>query len=167
MQQSNRRRFLQQVGAGFPALALLDLLARDGFFAAEPAAPSAHFPGAAKHCVFLFMNGGPSHVDTFDYKPELSRYHNSPYRGETPIGSNGRPVGHLMQSPFLFRRHGQSGLWISDLFPHTSRFADDLCVVRSLHTDTAAHASGCIQMNTGNVQIGRPSLGSWLSYGLG
>src|SRR5262249_52391959 len=64
-------------------------------------------------------------------------------------------------------RHGQSGLWISELFPHTSRFADDLCVMRSLYTDTAAHASGCIQMNTGNVQIGRPSLGSWLSYGLG
>jgi hypothetical protein len=167
MQPFNRRRFLQQAGAGFPALALLDLLSRDGFFAAEPSPRAPHFPGAAKHCVFLFMNGGPSHVDTFDYKPALSRYHNSPYRGATPIGSNGRPVGHLMQSAFRFRRHGQSGLWISELFPHTSRFADDLCVVRSLHTDTAAHASGCIQMNTGNVQIGRPCLGSWLSYGLG
>src|SRR5262249_33690050 len=70
-------------------------------------------------------------------------------------------------SPFRFRQYGQSGLFISQLFPHLSRFADELCVIRSLHTDTAAHASGCIQMNTGNVQIGRPSLGSWLGYGLG
>jgi hypothetical protein len=167
MQRWQRRQFLQRIGAGFPALALLDLLARDKFFAAEPPAATPHFPGAAKHCVFLFMNGAPSHVDTFDYKPALTRFHNSPYRGHTPVGSNGRPVGHLMQSAFKFRHYGQSGLWISELFPHTSRFADDLCVIRSLHTDTAAHASGCIQMNTGNVQIGRPSLGSWLSYGLG
>jgi hypothetical protein len=166
MQNLDRRQLFQRVGAGFPALALLDLLARDGF-AAEPSARPPHFPGAAKHCVFLFMNGGPSQVDTFDYKPALSRYHNSAYRGSTPIGSNNRPVGHLMQSPFQFRRHGRSGLWISELFPNIARHADDLCVIRSLHTDTAAHASGCIQMNTGNVQIGRPSLGSWLSYGLG
>ncbi len=167
MHPANRRRFLHQVGAGFPALALADLLARDGFFAAEPSGRPPHFPVRAKHCVFLFMNGGPSHIDTFDYKPALARYHDSPYRGATPIGSNGRPVGRLMRSPFRFRQHGRSGLWISELFPHLSRFADDLCVVRSLHTDTAAHASGCIQMNTGNVQIGRPCLGSWLSYGLG
>ena len=72
-----------------------------------------------------------------------------------------------MQTPFTFRKYGQSGLEISSLFPHTSRFADDLCVIRSLHTDTAAHASGCIQMNTGAVQIGKPSLGAWLGYGLG
>jgi hypothetical protein len=155
-----------RAGAGFPALALLDLLSRDGFFAAEPSR-GPQFPVRAKHCVFLFMNGGPSHVDTLDYKPALTRYHDSPYRGATPIGSNGRPVGHLMQSPFQFRQHGQSGLWISSLYPNLSRYADDLCVVRSLHTDTAAHASGCIQMNTGSVQIGRPCLGSWLGYGLG
>jgi hypothetical protein len=162
----NRRRFLKHAGAGFPALALLDLLAHDGFYAAEPSR-SPHFPVRAKHCVFLFMNGAPSQVDTFDYKSALTRYHNTPYRGNTPIGSNGRPVGHLMQTPFRFRQHGQSGLWISELFPNTARHADDLCVIRSLHTDTAAHASGCIQLNTGNVQIGRPCLGSWLSYGLG
>ena len=72
-----------------------------------------------------------------------------------------------MQSPFPFQNYGESGLPISSLFPHTAKFADDLCVIRSMHTDTAAHASGCLQMNTGNVTIGKPSLGSWLSYGLG
>src|SRR5437762_10391038 len=171
----SRREFLWQVGGGFAGLALIDLLSRDGFFdplhgaeAANPLAPKKpHFPAKAKHCVFLFMNGAPSHVDTFDHKPALTRYQNTAYGGGTPVGSNGRPIGNLMQTPFTFRRYGQSGLEISNLFPHTSRFADDLCVIRSLHTDTAAHASGCIQMNTGAVQIGKPSLGAWLSYGLG
>src|SRR5947207_8395447 len=126
-----RRDFLWQAGGGFASLALLDLLSRDlGAATSSPlAAKPQHFPAKAKHCVFLFMNGAPSHVDTFDYKPALSRYHNSPYRGRTPIGSNGRPVGNLMRSPFEFRRHGHSGLWISELFPRTARFADDLCVI--------------------------------------
>jgi hypothetical protein len=158
-------------------LALLDLLSRDGVFApvqaqgtppANPLAPrQPHFPTRARHAVFLFMNGAPSHVDTFDPKPALDRCHDTPYQGNTPIGSNGRPVGRLMRSPFPFRRYGQSGLEISSLFPNVSRFADDLCVIRSLYTDTAAHASGCLQMNSGSVQIGRPCLGAWLSYGLG
>ncbi|MBI2805851.1 MAG: DUF1501 domain-containing protein [Planctomycetes bacterium] len=171
----SRRSCFARAGAGFAGLALIDLLSRDGFFA-QPSPPvprpgeegrRTHHAARAKHCVFLFMNGAPSQVDTFDHKPALTRYHNQPYRGDTPIGSNGRPVGNLMQTPFTFRRYGQSGLEISALFPHTSRHADDLCVIRSLHTDTAAHASGCIQMNTGSVQIGKPSLGAWLSYGLG
>jgi hypothetical protein len=170
-----RREFLWQVGGGFAGLALIDLLSRGGHFAGRagaqavsPLAPrEPHFPARAKHAIFLFMNGGPSQVDTFDPKPALTRWHGTPYRGDTPIGSNGRPVGHLMQTPFTFRRHGQSGLEISSLYPNVARHADDLCVIRSMHTDTAAHASGCLQMNTGNVQIGRPSLGAWLSYGLG
>jgi hypothetical protein len=172
----SRREFLWQVGGGFAGLALLDLLSRDGFFAAGPTPPSGgyplaprppHFGAKAKHAVFLFMNGAPSHVDTFDPKPALARYHGTAYQGKTRVGSNGRPVGHLMKSPFPFARHGQSGLEISSLFPHTTRFADDLCVLRGMYTDTAAHASGCLQMNTGAVQIGKPSLGAWLSYGLG
>lgn len=164
-----RREFLWQVGGGFAGLALVDLLSRDGFFSSATGNETrrTHFPVKAKHAVFLFMNGGPSQVDTFDPKPALSRYHNTPYRGDTPVGSNGRPIGHLMQTPFTFRRYGQSGLEISSLYPHVSRFADDLCVIRSLYTDTAAHASGCLQMNSGSVQIGKPCLGSWLSYGLG
>ncbi len=171
----SRREFLWEVGGGFAGLGLIDLLSRTGFFSrsasgAKPyllSAKRSHFPARAKHVVFLFMNGAPSQVDTFDYKPALEKYHGVAYQGATPVGSNGRPIGHLMRSPFPFARHGQSGLEISSLFPHTARFADDLCVIRSLYTDTAAHASGCLQMNTGNVVIGKPSLGSWLSYGLG
>lgn len=167
-----RREFLWEVGGGFAGLALLDLLGRDGFAADKKAlnplaAKPAHFPAKAKHAVFLFMNGGPSHVDTFDPKPALSKHSGTAYKGETPVGSNGRPIGHLMQSPFPFTKHGQSGLEISSLYPNVSKFADDLCVIRSMYTDTAAHASGCLQLNTGVVQIGKPSLGAWLSYGLG
>jgi hypothetical protein len=113
------------------------------------------------------MNGAPSQIDTFDPKPALTKFHGTSYSGDTPVGSNGRPIGHLMQSPFEFARHGQSGLEISNLFPHTAKFADDICVIRSLYTDTAAHASGCLQMNSGSVLIGKPCLGAWLSYGLG
>lgn len=113
------------------------------------------------------MNGGPSQVDTFDPKPELAKYHGTPYQGDAKVGSNGRPVGHLMRSPFEFKHYGNSGLEISSLFPNTAQHADDLCVIRSMHADTAAHASGCLQMNTGGIFIGKPSLGSWLSYGLG
>lgn len=179
---NTRREFIWQVGGGFAGLALLDLLGRDGFFsqrsladtAAQPGgsryllSPKAsHFPAPAKHVIFLFMNGAPSHLDTFDYKPALEKYHDQPYKGNTPVGSNGRPIGYLMKSPFKFSKHGESGLEISDLYPHLSRYADDLCVIRSLYTDTAAHASGCLQMNTGSVIIGKPCLGSWLSYGLG
>ncbi len=170
----NRRNWLMDVGARFPMLALTDLLLRDGFFAnaatttGNPLAMKPpHFPAKAKRCVFLFMNGGPSQVDTFDPKPELDKYHDMPYKGDLAVGSNGRPVGRLMKSPFPFTRHGQSGLPISSLFPHTAKFADDLCVIRSMYTDTAAHASGCLQMNTGAVLLGKPSMGSWLAYGLG
>ena len=174
-----QREFLWEVGGGFAGLALLDLLASDGLTAPaagaagyDPAtnplaARSPHFPARAKRVVFLFMNGGPSQVDTFDPKPELERSHGKSYSGEAKVGSNGRPIGHLMKSSFPFKNHGQSGLPISSLFPHTARHADDICVLRSMHTDTAAHASGCLQMNSGSVLIGKPCLGSWLSYGLG
>jgi hypothetical protein len=162
-----RREFLWQAGGGFAGLALADLLGADPVGRSPLAEKRPHFPAKAKYCVFLFMNGGPSQVDTFDPKPALKKYHGMPYHGDAKVGSNGRAVGHLMQSPFEFTRHGQSGLEISSLFPHTARHADELCVIRSMHSDTAAHASGCLQMNTGSIFIGKPSLGSWLSYGLG
>jgi len=170
------RRFFVQHAGGFATLPLVDLLVRDGFFAAQAAdgkprsllaAKPAHFPVKAKHCVFLFMNGAPSQVDTFDPKPELDRRDGQPYKGPLAVGSNGRPIGYLMKSPFPFRKHGQSGLEISSLFPNVARHADGLCVIRSMYTDTAAHASGCLQMNTGHILIGKPSLGAWLGYGLG
>ena len=172
----NRREFLWEVGGGFAGLALIDLLTRDGFFtrqaqaaaksegattAQQFLAPKApHFPVKAKHVVFLFMNGAPSQVDTFDYKPALTKYNGTRYKGNLSVGSNNRPLGYLMQTPFEFKKYGQSGLEISSLYPHVSQHADDLCVIRSLQTDTAAHASGCLQMNTGSVIIGKPSLGS-------
>jgi hypothetical protein len=158
----NRREYLMRATGGFAGLALADLMAASPLSEKRP-----HFPVKAKHCVFLFMNGGPSQVDTFDPKPALKKYHGMPYHGDAKVGSNGRAVGHLMQSPFEFRKHGQSGLEISSLFPHTAMHADDLCVIRSMHADTAAHASGCLQMNTGSIFIGKPCLGSWLNYGLG
>jgi hypothetical protein len=162
-----RREFLWQVGGGFAGLALADLLARDLAADSASSTKQPHFAAKAKHCIFLFMNGGPSQVDTFDPKPALTKHHGQPYTGDAKVGSNGRPIGHLMQSPFEFKPHGESGLEISSLFPHLAQFADDLCVIRSMHSDTAAHASGCLQMNTGSIFIGKPSLGSWLSYGLG
>jgi hypothetical protein len=143
-----RREFLWQVGGGFAGLALVDLLSRDGFVFGKPPVAHAlgsplapkkpHFPAKAKHSVFLFMNGAPSQVDTFDPKPALEKYDGKPYTGKTKVGSNNRPIGHLMKSPFPFTKHGKSGLPISSLFPHTAKFADDLCVIRSLYTDTAA-----------------------------
>src|SRR3984957_3874529 len=176
-----RREFLWEVGGGFAGLALIDLLSRDGFFGTRAVAASStagrgdalstarvpHFAGKAKHCIFLFMNGAPSQVDTFDPKPELTKYDGTPYSGPLKVGSNGRAIGYLMRSPFEFRRYGKSGIPISSLFPHTAKYADDLCVLRAMYTDTAAHASGCLQMNTGSVLIGKPCLGAWLSYGLG
>lgn len=162
-----RREFLWQVGGGFAGLALTDLLATEAMAASPLAQKLPHFTAKAKHCIFLFMNGGPSQVDTFDPKPALTKYNGTAYTGDAKVGSNGRAVGHLMQSPFEFKQYGQSGLPISNLFPHTSRYADDMCVIRSMHSDTAAHASGCLQMNSGSIFIGKPSLGAWLNYGLG
>jgi hypothetical protein len=169
-----RRQFLWQIGGGFAGLALADLLAREpsaglpAEAAPPPLAPRpAPFRPRAKHAIFLFMNGGPSQVDTFDPKPALRKFHGTPYAGSLKVGSNGRPIGHLMASPFPFQRHGRSGLEISSLFPNVARFADDLCVIRSMRADTAAHASGCLQMNSGSIFIGHPSLGAWINYGLG
>lgn len=168
----SRREFLWQMGGGFAALPLVDLLGRSAVAAEDAttsATPSAgaHRPAKAKSCIFLFMNGAPSQVDTFDPKPALAKHNGQPYAGNVKVGSNNRAVGHLMQSPFRFDRHGESGLEISELFPHTARHADDLCVLRAMYTDTAAHSSGCLQLNTGSPLTGRPSLGAWLSYGLG
>src|SRR5262245_57200365 len=167
-----RRSFLWELGGGFASLALVDLLGRQGFFGAsahaeEGRASTTNFPAKAKHCIFLFMNGAPSQVDTFDPKPALTKYDGQPYQGKQKFGSNNRPVGYLMKSPFQFDRHGESGLEISDLFPHMAKHADDLCVLRGMQTDTAAHSAGCSQLNTGSPLTGKPSLGAWLSYGLG
>jgi uncharacterized protein (DUF1501 family) len=150
-----RRDLLRRAGAGFGLLGLAGAL--------NAAAAPTHFPAQAKRVIFLFMNGGPSHVDTFDPKPALKKY-----EGEKPAGEFGRDakLGY-MPSPFAFRPHGQSGVVMSELFPHLSRFADDLCVIRSMHTDIPNHEPALLLMHSGTQQPTRPSMGSWVSYGLG
>jgi hypothetical protein len=150
-----RRDLLRRAGAGFGMLGLAGTL--------SAAAVGRHLPARARRVIFLFMNGGPSHVDTFDPKPALKRH-----AGETPGGEFGRnaKLGY-MPSPFAFRPHGRSGVVMSELFPHLSRCADDLCVIRSMYTDVPNHEPALLLMHSGNQQPIRPSLGSWASYGLG
>jgi hypothetical protein len=162
----NRRQVLRQAGAGFGALALAALLADEAPAAAEPANPLAprppHFPARARRVIFLFMPGGPSQVDTFDPKPRLSRDHGKPspklYLGQKR---------NLLASPWKFLKRGQSGLEVSELFPHVGACADRLCVLRSMVADDVNHPGGCLQMNTGERVATRPSLGAWVTYGLG
>ena len=121
-----------------------------------------HFPARAKRVIFLCMNGGPSHVDLFDYKPELNKR-----SGAASTVGRERGGAHLLGSPFQFAQHGQSGLWMSEILPHLAGQADDLCVVRSMHTDLPNHAQAFIQLHTGSFQFVRPSVGAWTLYGLG
>jgi hypothetical protein len=160
----SRRETLRSAACGFGSLALSGLLGRNGFAAETPAtgvnplAPrQPHFPARAKRVVFLFMNGGPSQVDSFDWKPELGKRHGEDLGG-------GRKY---FQSPWEFSQHGKSGLPISSLFPHIAKHADDLCLINSMHTDVGNHPQAILQMNTGSFQFVRPSVGSWIVYGLG
>lgn len=154
-------------------LALTDLLAGDGFFsgrvcADEPANKVPPPQARAKSCIFLMMNGAPSQVDTFDYKPELDKYAGKQLPADKNfINSGGRKIGYLTPAWRKFHRGGESGLLISDYFPNVRRHADKLCVLNSCHTDSHAHGSALVAMNTGKTLIGRPSLGSWAVYGLG
>ena len=163
-----RREFLWQAGAGFAGLGLIDALTRDQAFAGELAAKPQHFSAKAKHCIFLFMNGGPSQVDTFDPKPALTKWHGKKYTGPAEVGSNGRSIGYLTQTTFKFKNHGQSGLPISDIYPHLSAHADELCVIRSMHSGYNGHEVSIRYIHSGIPGItGRPTMGSWLLYGLG
>jgi hypothetical protein len=154
-----RRDMLARSGAGFGMLGLSSVLAQETAtdLSANPMSPKQpHFEPKAKHVIFLFMNGGPSHVDTFDPKPEL----------KTQEGKPG-PGGKYMPSPFKFAKHGEAGIDMSELFPHLGKVADELCILRSMHTSTPNHEPGLLMMNSGNQQPIRPCLGSWLTYGLG
>ena len=155
-----RRQALQSMGSGFGMLGLSSLLARE----AKAAVPvGAHFPAKAKHVIFLFLNGGPSHVDTFDPKPALREQHGKPF----PLKIKKKNVGPLIGSPWEFQRYGESGLPVSDLFPHLAKQIDDICVIRSMWCDHPGHPQALFQMNTGRIIPGFPSMGSWLTYGLG
>jgi hypothetical protein len=166
-----RRDMLQHLGAGLGALGLATVFADGGLLAqpagaVNPLAPKPpHFRPRARRLIHLFMNGGPSQVDTFDPKPALAKYN-----GQKPPGGElrtERQTRNLMMSPFQFGRHGQSGLEISEIFPHLAKLADELCVIRSMHTNIPNHEPGLLMMTSGETQPTRPSMGSWLLYGLG
>lgn len=158
----SRRAALQSVSAGFGYLAFAGLSsmanAKSPTTSENPLSPKPpHFPAKAKRVIFLCMTGAPSHVDTFDYKPQLNADH----------GKNGRYGGKLLGSQWDFKQRGDSGLWISDLFPSVAQHADDLCLIRSMHCDQPVHPAAQTQMHTGTAQFVRPSIGAWTLYGLG
>src|SRR5262245_16764009 len=159
----SRRELLKRSGVGFGALALADLLHAES---ANPLAPKKpHFAPKARRVVHLFMNGGPSHVDTFDPKPLLDRYHGKPLPSANLRTE--RKTGAAMRSPFRFRKHGQSGIEVSDLFRETARHIDSMCVVRSMHAEVPNHEPSLMLMNCGDGRLPRPSMGAWITYGLG
>jgi hypothetical protein len=171
-----RREWLQAAGGGFGALALRALLGGDGLLAADaPAAalnPLAvkppHHKAKAKSVIFLFMYGGPSHIDLFDPKPELAKQHGKPipvYRDEDAFQAGTKNVA--MGSPYKFTKCGKSGLDVSEVYPELGKLADELCVIRSVHCESNNHGPALFQMNSGFIQPGRPAVGSWATYGLG
>jgi hypothetical protein len=159
-QPLTRRDFLQRSGMGMGMIAFADLVATQ-----VASAGATHFPGRAKHVIHVFLNGGMSHVDTFDPKPELTRRNGQ----MLPSGNlqTERRTGAALASPFKFARHGESGIEISDLFPHLSRCADELVVIRSMFAELPSHELSLMLMNTGSQRLVRPSFGAWLNYGLG
>jgi hypothetical protein len=161
-----RREMLRTCGAGFGSLALASLL-DDEARAADPlAVRQPHFPARAKRIIFLFMHGGPSQVDTFDYKPLLERDHGKPLPFSKPRVFSSQ-TGNLLKSPWSFRQHGDSGAWVSALFPEVAKCVDDLCIINSMHGSNSRHGGALLELHTGSDTFVRPSMGSWIGYGLG
>lgn len=150
--------------AGFGSVALSALAAAESGSAAGSLVP--HFPARAKRIIFLFMWGGPSHVDLFDPKPRLNAEAGKPLAGSS-VGSSRKNLGTLLGSPFSFEQYGEGGIWMSELMPHLSRHADNICMIRSLHTEGSAHGEALLRLHTGQANLVRPSVGAWVSYGLG
>jgi len=172
----SRRDLLLRSGGTLGLVGLSTVLADAGLLAAtetpdvhaNPLAPKPpHFAPRAKRIIFLFMNGGPSHVDTFDPKPELTKHAGEPLPEAFMKKNARRSNSKFMASPFKFQPHGESGIEVSELFPEVAKRIDDLTVIRSMHTDNPNHEPGLLLMNTGNMQPIRPSMGSWLTYALG
>jgi len=160
---------LQTSAAGFGQVALAALAGQQATAAdvgTAASTPLPHFPPRARRVIFLFMWGGPSHVDLFDPKPRLNSEDGKPLAGSS-VGSDRKTLGTLLGSPFQFEQHGDSGIWISELFPHLSRHADKMCVIRSMHTEGNAHGEALLRLHTGQASLVRPSVGAWVSYGLG
>ena len=166
--QLSRRDFLRNLGAGMGSIGLASLMGQNSARAeASPLSVKApHFAPKAKRVIQLFMPGGPSQVDTFDYKPSLAKH-----AGERPEAVNRKTLRNtkngLMPSPFGFKQYGQTGKWVSDIFPHVGQCADDISFIHSMYTDIPEHAGAMMMMNVGALQPNRPSMGSWLVYGLG
>ncbi|MFM8359627.1 MAG: DUF1501 domain-containing protein, partial [Verrucomicrobiota bacterium] len=174
----NRRAMLRRAGGGAGMLAMAGLLEQTGLLLprtlAAPTPPDplgprpSHFRARAKSVIWLFMNGGPSQVDTWDYKPELARNHGKEFAGfDRRTGFFTDSVGPLMGSPFQWARHGASGTWVSDLFPHLSRHVDRMAFLHSCHTESNNHSPALFMINTGSTRMGWPCVGSWVTYGLG
>ncbi|MHC4875507.1 MAG: DUF1501 domain-containing protein [Planctomycetota bacterium] len=164
-----RRNILQRSAVGFGYLAAMSMLQDEhaAQAAADPLAPKTpHFPPRAKRVIFLFMKGGPSQVDTFDYKPQLQKMDGKELPFDKPRVQFAA-TGKLLKSPWRFRQHGESGLWASELFPNVAKHVDDLCILSSVHGTNAAHGGALLKLHTGSDNFVRPSMGAWVSYGLG
>ncbi len=159
----SRRQMLRRMAGGFGAMSLAGMLGPQALLAGG-ASPTPHFKPRAKRVIFLFMNGGPSHLDTFDPKPALKVHEGKHPDGDLARKSKG---AGFMPSPLAFARHGRSGIEVSESLPHLASVMDDCCIIRSMHTDIPNHEPALLQMHTGNIQPIRPSLGSWMLYGLG
>ena len=168
-----RREMMVRCANGFGGLALAALMREKAFGGAissgikRPFEPkTTHFPAKARSVIFLYMDGGPSQIDTFDPKPLLEKYHGKPFpfRMEPTQFDN---IGKTFASPWKFKRHGQSGLPVSQLFPHVSECVDDICMIHSVHGTNAAHGGALLKLHTGSDNFVRPSMGSWITYGLG
>jgi len=164
---------LKNFANGFGLLGMAGLLAQSHSAKAEEnpafnplALKKPHYPAKAKRVIFLFMSGGPSHVDTFDPKPKLAELNGKPLPFAKPALERTK-TGNLLASPFAFKKHGKSGIEISELFPQVASCVDDLCIIRGMHADNINHNGACLQMNTGEQSFSRPCMGSWLLYGLG
>lgn len=161
-----RRQMLSQTAAGFGSIALNAMIANAHSAASASDTPRPHFPASAKRIIFLFMHGGPSAVDTFDYKPKLQRDSGKALPFDKPRVQFAQ-TGALLRSPYEFRQYGQSGAWVSSLFPETARHVDDLTFIKSIHGSNEAHGGALLKIHTGSDTFVRPSMGSWISYGLG
>ena len=169
---NNRRQFLAKAGMGFGSLALTDLLHQEGIIhAAESNNPlaerSSHFKPKAKSIIWLFQTGSPSQVDTFDYKPELGKRDGQQLAGADPKTGFFTTSGKCLKSPFKFQQYGESGAWISEIFPNISKHVDDIAFVYSCHSQSNNHTPAMLELNGGMIRQGFPSMGSWMSYGLG
>ena len=165
-----RRSFLRHAGLGFGGLALASLLGEESRATTAGGAavgPLPHHLPKAKRVIWLFMTGAPSQVDTWDYKPELQARHGQPLPGADSEVGFFQTTGTCLASPFQWARHGQSGTWVSDLFPHLSKHVDDMCFIHSMHLRANNHAPAAMELMSGFNRPGMPSMGAWLDYGLG